>query len=113
MDAVNARVQKVIDKVALNRTEFSEKTGISTVVISHICSGRNKVSLAAIQQILKAYSDISAEYLVNGHGSMFKNEDQRMDDLVQGLKDIQSSIKVFRDDAEQKISKILRNIENS
>ena len=113
MNAVNARVQRLIDKVALNRSEFSDKTGISTVVISHICSGRNKVSLAAIQQILKAYPEISADYLISGSGGMFREDNQRSQQLNQSLKDLRESIRSFTKDLDQNITKIIQNIENS
>ncbi|MBR9859607.1 helix-turn-helix transcriptional regulator [bacterium] len=78
MSDINLRVQKIIDQVASSKAEFSQKTGISAVVLSHISSGRNKVSLAAVQQILKAYPDISPDYLVMGKGPIFLEKDNEM-----------------------------------
>ncbi len=69
---VNNRLEQLISKTATTRSNFSKATGISTVILSHIGSGRNKVSLAAVEQILTAYPEVNAEWLVMGKGTMFK-----------------------------------------
>lgn len=69
---INKRVEKIIEHVASSKAEFASKTGISAVILSHISSGRNKVSLNAVEMILKAYPQLSTDYLVLGKGSMFR-----------------------------------------
>ena len=81
MVAINKRVELLIKKVASSKTSFSNETGISTVILSHISSGRNKVSLKAVEQILKAYPKVNAEWLILGKGNMFK--DRLNDELSQ------------------------------
>lgn len=70
--SINSRVVQLIDKTAGSKSSFSKATGISNVILSHISSGRNKVSLTAVEQILTSYPDVNAEWLILGKGSMFK-----------------------------------------
>ena len=70
--SINNRLEQLIIKTATTRSNFSKATGISTVILSHIGSGRNKVSLAAVEQILMAYPEVNSEWLVLGKGRMFK-----------------------------------------
>ena len=71
---INERVVSLISNTANSKKAFSELTGISTVILSHISSGRNKVSLAAVEQILLAFPNVNAEWLVLGKGKMFKDD---------------------------------------
>lgn len=70
--SINNRLEQLIIKTATTRSNFSKATGISTVILSHIGSGRNKVSLAAVEQILTAYPEVNSEWLIMGKGQMFK-----------------------------------------
>jgi len=70
---INQRVVKLIEKTASSKSAFSKSTGISTVILSHISSGRNKVSLTAVEQILNAYPSVNAEWLLLGKGQIFKD----------------------------------------
>jgi hypothetical protein len=69
---INQRVNLIIEKLSSSKTAFSQATGISTVILSHINSGRNKVSLSACESIFKTYPTINAEWLLLGVGSMYK-----------------------------------------
>ena len=73
--SINKRVVQLIEKTSVSKAAFSEATGISTVILSHISSGRNKVSLTTVEQILKAYSNVSAKWLIFGQGSIFESQD--------------------------------------
>jgi len=73
MEQINKRVVLLIEKLASSKSEFAKTTGISSVILSHISSGRNKVSLSAIVQILQAYKSLNPEWLVLGIGEMYKS----------------------------------------
>ena len=102
MSTINQRVEMLIKKVANTKASFSQSTGISTVILSHISSGRNKVSLTAVEQILKAYPKVNAEWLIFGKGSMFKDE---LD------KDLTDELKIELQDLNQELTKVKVNIE--
>ncbi len=96
--SINSRVESLIKKVASTKASFSQATGISSVILSHISSGRNKVSLTAVEQILKAYPSVNAEWLILGKGSMFK--DALNPDLINEL---QSTIKDLESELDQSV----------
>ena len=68
--SINKRVEQLVEKTSTSKSAFSIATGISTVILSHISSGRNKVSLTAVEQMLKAFPSVSSDWLVLGKGSM-------------------------------------------
>jgi predicted transcriptional regulator len=74
LEAINRRVVKLIDLLANSNKEFSDKTGISTVILSHINSGRNKVSLGAVQAILQSFPQVNPEWLILGKGEIYKDK---------------------------------------
>lgn len=79
---INDRYMKLVDSVSSSRAEFSKRTGISSVILSHIGSGRNKVSLTAVISLLENYDDINPEYLLLGKGKPFKEGDKVLKDEI-------------------------------
>lgn len=79
---INERYMKLVDAVSSSRSEFSKRTGISAVILSHINSGRNKVSLKAVIQLLETYPEINAEYLLLGKGNAFKTGNNKLVEKV-------------------------------
>ena len=71
--SINNRVVQLIGKTTNSKSSFSQATGISAVILSHISSGRNKVSLTAVEQIIKSFPSVNAEWLILGKGQMFKD----------------------------------------
>jgi plasmid maintenance system antidote protein VapI len=67
------RVLKVIDNSGLTAAEFALKVGIQSAQISHIKSGRNKVSLEIVQRILANFDEINPDWLILGKGEMYRN----------------------------------------
>lgn len=52
--------------------QFAEEIGVQPSGISHILSGRNNPSLDFVIKMLHRYSNLSAEWLLFGRGSMYK-----------------------------------------
>ena len=108
---INKRFLFYVDKVANSKAAFSKTTGISSVILSHIGSGRNKVSLTAVIQILEAYPSINAEYLLLGKGSPFKTTDSnKIIEIVQAVRNIQSAINVQNKQLNQQIESVVNQI---
>lgn len=110
--SINKRVEQLVEKTSTSKSAFSIATGISTVILSHISSGRNKVSLTAVEQILKAFPSVSADWLVLGKGSMFK--DALGDDIASELQDnlgaIEQETQRYIKSVESKINKMKETI---
>ncbi|NNJ56703.1 MAG: hypothetical protein HKP14_11240 [Bacteroidia bacterium] len=112
MSTINQRVELLIKKVANTKSGFSQSTGISTVILSHISSGRNKVSLMAVEQILKAYPKVNAEWLILGKSSMFKDElDKDLTcELKTELQELNQELTKVKGTMEHKINKMIDKI---
>lgn len=63
----------------MERTKRSAGTvandlGVSRAVLSHILTGRNKLSLSVVQHAARAYSDFDLEFVVLGSAPRFRAE---------------------------------------
>ncbi len=56
--------------------QFADEIGVQPSGISHILSGRNNPSLDFVIKMLHRYSSLSAEWLLFGHGPMYKSVSQ-------------------------------------
>jgi len=74
MEAVSARISKLIEDTGLSNKDFAEKIQVNPAIISHILSGRNKPSLTVIQAILQEFTNVNSDYLLSGTGSLWKKE---------------------------------------
>jgi len=63
--------------------QFAEEIGVQPSGISHIISGRNNPSLDFVIKMLEKYSFLSADWLIFGKGSMYK--EPRMADLFSNV----------------------------
>lgn len=72
MNDIALRIKELIEKQDLSNKEFAKRLSINPSIISHILSGRNKVSLQVVEQIVKEFTNVSLDYLLLGSGSIFK-----------------------------------------
>jgi hypothetical protein len=111
--SINKRVETLIEKTSNSKSDFSKATGISTVILSHISSGRNKVSLTAVEQILKAFPSINAEWILMGKGQMYKDglENEIAEELNSALILLEDEYKRNAKSVESKILVLRRTID--
>lgn len=67
------RIRKIIEAEALTRSDFAKKIEMSKYTLDGYLDGKNKPALALAEGILRAYPDISAEWLMRGEGSMYRS----------------------------------------
>ena len=108
--SINKRVVELIDKTSTSKSAFSSATGISAVILSHISSGRNKVSLTAVQQILKAFPNVNADWLIHGKGQMLKEgiENETLVELTTALEQLEAEYIKMTKSIESKIDALKR-----
>lgn len=111
---INKRVVQLIESTSSSKAAFSAATGISTVILSHISSGRNKVSLTAVEQILKAFPNVNADWLVLGNGSMLKDgiSNSVSSQLEEEISLLETEIIHFQKSAQRKIEMIKKTIDD-
>lgn len=95
MDELSARILEIMGYLKLTKAEFAQKLGISSAVLSHISSGRNKPGLDIVLAILTQYSQVSADWLLLGNGAMIRENENR-EGLDQMLKLI-DEVKLLND----------------
>ncbi|WP_421753516.1 helix-turn-helix domain-containing protein [Croceimicrobium sp.] len=76
MEDIAARIKELIADQGLSNKDFAQSIDVAPAIISHVLSGRNNPSLHLIQQITNVYTNVNLDYLLNGKGSMY--EDQQL-----------------------------------
>ena len=67
------RLLKIITSEGLTPSMLAEELGVQRSGISHILSGRNYPSFDFLQKLLVRFPKLNAEWLILGHGSMYKS----------------------------------------
>ena len=67
------RLLKIITSEGLSPALLADKIGVQRSGISHILSGRNYPSFDFLQKLLIHFPKLNAEWLIIGHGSMYKS----------------------------------------
>ncbi|PID94957.1 MAG: hypothetical protein CSA95_01815 [Bacteroidetes bacterium] len=89
------RIRKIMQENEVNASQLSEMIGIQRSTLSHILSGRNMPSLDVVIKLLKAFPEISAEWLLLGTESGVYKSKQKgaVDKIDRSLPDL------FREEA--------------
>lgn len=73
MEAITTRIKHLIQESGLTNSEFAKRLDVNPSIVSHILSGRNKVSLQVILQIKEAFPTVDVQELLVGTKSANKN----------------------------------------
>ena len=73
MENISLRIKELIDDRKLSNSEFAKEIGVNPSIISHILSGRNKVSLQIIEAVKRSFTNVNLDYLLTGSGELFQN----------------------------------------
>jgi transcriptional regulator with XRE-family HTH domain len=95
------RIQLILKVNNLTASRFADEIGVQRSSISHILSGRNMPSLDLIQKILKRFPEINSEWILNGSGSMMRNQQPDLFNIVDEVPDV-----------DKKLQEIIENIED-
>lgn len=61
-------------KVIQNPKTFAEELGVSSSLITEICKMRTNAGITPVQNLVKRFTNIDANWLLTGEGSMLKNQ---------------------------------------
>ncbi len=73
MENISLRIKELIDDRKLSNSEFAKEIGVNPSIISHILSGRNKVSLQIIEAVKRSFTNVNLDYLLTGSGELFQD----------------------------------------
>lgn len=71
MERINQRIADLLEHFGMSASEFSRKIGVtSTSVVSRFLSGQTKPSFEVLENIIKSFPEIDANWLITGRGNM-------------------------------------------
>ncbi len=68
------RIIQLLNTEGLSASKFADIIGVQRSSMSHILSGRNNPSLDFIQKIMRAFPQVSGDWLISGVGEMIKGQ---------------------------------------
>ncbi len=68
------RLKSFVKKLSLTDRAFAQKCGIAKNTLSYYLAGQRKPSYEAIEKVLLAFPDLSAEWLIRGTGEMMLSQ---------------------------------------
>lgn len=71
---MNERLGQFMREENITAAKLAEILQIQPSSISHLLSGRNKPNFDFIARILRMFSELSPDWLINGDGSMYRNQ---------------------------------------
>lgn len=81
----NQRFKDWLDRQHRSTSAVAKDLGVSRAVLSHILSGRNKLSLSVVQSAARAFDDFDMEFIVLGRPSI-PTTDSKSDSVKTQLK---------------------------
>lgn len=105
MDGLRDRINEVRDHYRLSNRGFAEAVGAKPAATNNYLNGTKEPSLEFVDRILSTYVDVSAEWLLRGTGSMFKEDKPTDEALLKELADMKVKLLV-----QEGITKELRDM---
>lgn len=105
MEGLRDRINEVRDHYRLSNRGFAEAIGAKPAATNNYLNGTKEPSLEFVDKILSTYVDISAEWLLRGVGSMFKEDKPTDEAMLKELADMKVKLLV-----QEGITKELRDM---
>jgi transcriptional regulator with XRE-family HTH domain len=77
------RIIELMEHYGLSSAQFADKIGVQRSSISHILSGRNKPSYDFLQKITTVFTNIDANWLINGTGPIEKRLEKQFSSAIE------------------------------
>lgn len=105
MEGLRDRINEVRDYYRLSNRGFAEAVGAKPAATNNYLNGTKEPSLEFVDRILSTYVDVSAEWLLRGVGSMFKEDKPTDEAILKELADMKVKLLV-----QEGITKELRDM---
>lgn len=105
MEGLRDRINEVRDYYRLSNRGFAEAVGAKPAATNNYLNGTKEPSLEFVDRILSTYVDVSAEWLLRGVGSMFKEDKPTDEAMLKELADMKVKLLV-----QEGITKELRDM---
>ena len=74
MDNIKQRIMLIMKQLGFSKMEMAKKLEVPYTTFSDSLTDKRSLSLDTVAKLLVAFPDVSAEWLLRGHGSMKKSE---------------------------------------
>lgn len=91
--SINKNIFKVLDYYKVNRYKFSQISGISQATLLNLSKCKNKPSIDFIEQLLKTYPSVNANWLITSEGEMLKSEHPASELIAEPITEPDSTLK--------------------
>lgn len=91
---VAERIKKIINDKKVTIKSIA-RTDTERVNITRQLNGQVKVSFETINRILEVFPDISAEWLLRGHGEMERTKQNDIEELQNNIEILKETIRVL------------------
>lgn len=78
---ISERIKMLIDEKHMSANSFAKEIGVSQRTLSNYINGRTP-SLDFVLIVLSHMSELSAEWLLRGKGSMFLSDEQQVNESI-------------------------------
>lgn len=79
VDAIKTRILSMMEQLGMTPSAFADQAGISRSALTHLASGRNKVTLDMINKIVQGFNEWNPEWIIFGHGPQKRGETDSSD----------------------------------
>lgn len=74
--SIGDRIKWIIERNNLSQNKLAGILGVSGASVSSIIKGRNNPDFKFIQNLLRHYHNLNADWLIHGVGPVYKSEDE-------------------------------------
>ena len=78
-EAMKDRIRQIMESQHMTQNEFAEFIGTTPATLSGIFNDRTRPTLNIVEAIKKKISDINTDWLIFGHGSMYRSDNTTPD----------------------------------
>lgn len=101
------RILEVLRQSSISETQFAKRIGVNQKTLNQQFKEERSLSLETVLSTLRAFEDISAEWLLRGKGNMYNTENS-IPDIKTG--DMQSVYETVVRDKDEQIEKMKAEI---
>lgn len=101
------RILEVFRQSSISETQFAKRIGVNQKTLNQQFKEERSLSLETALSVLRAFEDISAEWLLRGKGNMYNTENS-IPDIKTG--DMQSVYETVARDKDEQIEKMKAEI---
>lgn len=77
VERISERIFLFLEKENLSNSDFAAMIGVGAPSISHLKTGRNKLSLTLYAKILESFPQLNSKWLLTGEGGMYDEQREK------------------------------------